>query len=54
MIKYVCTRSNYEINVVSITNTDERRYKFALSKKGLGGCFWIMVIDQKWVTPEAG
>ncbi len=27
MINYKCTRSKYEINVVNITNTDERRYK---------------------------
>ena len=48
MINYRCTRSRYEINVVNITNTDERRYKspsFHELARGEGG-FWIMVIDR--------
>ena len=48
MINYRCTRSRYEINVVNITNTDERRYKsppfYEVARGGDG--FWIMVIDR--------
>ena len=49
MINYRCTRSRYEINVVNITNTDERRYKspfFYEVARGGGDGFWIMVIDR--------
>jgi hypothetical protein len=48
MINYRCTRFNYELNVVNITNIDERRYKsppFYEGARGEDG-FWTMVIDR--------
>ena len=48
MINYRCNRSRYEINIVNITNADERKYKspsfYEVARWGDG--FWIMVIDR--------
>ena len=48
MINYRFTRSKYEINVVNITNTDERRYKSPPFYEGTrwGDGFWNMVNDR--------